>query len=53
MGRNNDSPERTNGNSTFPDVYTPSMPPVSVVEAVGSKLFRRRGSIEPVSRNDQ
>ncbi|MFB6227386.1 MAG: hypothetical protein ABEH88_02185 [Halobacteriales archaeon] len=52
MGRNNDSPTRTNSDSTSQDVYMPSTPPSSIVEAAGSKLFRRRGSIKPASEDD-
>lgn len=52
MGENNDSPAQTNSDSTPQDVYMPSMAPLSIVEAVGSKLFGRRGPIKPASRTD-
>jgi hypothetical protein len=52
MERNENSSTQTQKETTTPAVYMPGMPSLSIVEALGSKLFRRRGSLVPASRHN-
>jgi hypothetical protein len=49
MARTDNSSTKAQNDS---NVYMPGMPTLSVVEAVGSKLFRRRGSLERVPQDE-